>query len=221
MVPFVFLLLLVVVVFLVAFGVRQSQLRAARTEGLTQIAQRHGWQISPDDDSYASRWSGEPFTKGGKVRNVVTGDHQSRPFTAFEYWYTTSSYNGTTNTTVTHTFTVWALQLPGDVPEMSVGPEGLFGGKVAEAFGFGRIDTDDAGFNDAFKVKSDDEQFAQVVLSPEVITVMKQHGDWQWRFTGNTMLSWEADTFDPEDLVPRLDLMMKLVTAVPGRAWER
>ncbi len=221
MVPFVIVMILVIAVIAIAATARQHQLRAARTEGLTQIAQQRGWQISPEDDRYASRWSGEPFTRGGRVRNVVTGSHQSRPFTAFEYWYTTSSHNGTTTTTTTHTFTVWALQLPGEVPEMSVGPEGLFGGKVAEAFGFDRVDIDDQAFNDTFKVKADDEQFARTVLSPDVVALMKQTGTWQWRFTGNTMLSWEQGTFDPEDLEPRLNLMMRLVTEIPGRAWER
>lgn len=218
---FAIVAMVVVVVIAIAVSVHQRQAREERARELAEICSRRGWTFTAEDDRYANRWQGEPFaSKRGRVRHVVTGEHNSRPFTAFEYWYTTSTYNGTTSTTQTHTFTVWAIELPGTVPELSVGPEGAFGGKVAEAFGFARVDIDDQAFNDTFKVKSDDERFTRLVLSPEVVDLLKRTGPWKWRFTGNTMLSWEATQLDPAALEPRIDLMLGVVAAVPGQVWE-
>lgn len=222
MIGLVVVVMVVVIVIAIAASAHQRQVRAERASELAEICRQRGWNFTPEDDSYARRWKGEPFgSSRGRVRHVVMGDYQSRPFTAFEYWYTTSSYNGTTTTTQTHTFTVWAIQVPGSVPDLSVGPEGAFGGKVAEALGFTRVDSADQQFDDTFKVKCDDEQFGRLVLAPPVIDLLKRSGPWKWRLTGNTMLSWETGSLEPSSLEPRLDLMLGVVAAIPGAAWER
>jgi hypothetical protein len=207
-----------IIICIVAWAI-QSQVNQKRADEFGRLAASQGWSFIDEDDSYARRWDGPPFTGRGKVRNIVSGQHRGRSFTAFEYVYTTTTYNGQTNSTQTHRFGVWAVSLPAAVPELSVGSEGIFGGKVAEALGFGRVNIGDTQFDDSFKVKCDDEQFGLRVLHPAVVELLKMTGPWDWRFTGQTMLSFEKGAFEPAALQPRLELMADVLDRVPADVW--
>ena len=216
LVPFVIL----VVVFCIIAIVVQKQLAKERAGKLRRVANSQGWQFIPEDDSYATRWDGKPFTGNGKARNVVHGQHRGRYFEAFEYSYTTSSYNGTTSTTTTHRFSIWTISLPSSVPNFAVGEEGLFGGRVAEAFGYERVQTEDVQFNDTFKITSDDHQFGQRLLTPDVIDWLKQVGPQPWRLTERTMIAYDKGPLEAGSLQPRLEWMCDLLDRFPAEVWS-
>lgn len=210
------ILLAVVVIGAVIFGVVAAK---KRSNEIQSLATAQGWTFVERDDSWARRWDGAPFTGRGRARNVIVGQHRGRPITVFEYVYTTTSSNGQSTTTQTHRFAVWAVGLSSGVPELAVGPEGIFGGKVAEAFGFDRVDTGDAAFDEAFKVKCRDESFARRVLHPAVVDLLRRTGPWNWRFIGTTMLAFDKGALDAAAVVPRLELMADLLDRVPADAW--
>ena len=213
-----------IIVLSIAVGVviviAQRRAIAARSEDLRALATAQGWRFIAKDKSYAKRWHGKPFTSGGSARHILTGSHRGRGFSMFEYHYTTSTYNGTTTVSQSHVFSVWAVQLPHRVPDLLVEAEGALGGRVAEAFGFARVDVGDAEFDEAFKATCDDDGFARAVLGPEVVSLLKGTGPWHWRLSGTTMLSYERDTLDPEDALVRLEQMSELLDRVPDEAWS-
>lgn len=208
----------VVIGLVVAIGQRRAI--AARGENLRALATAQGWQFTDKDKTFAKRWHGKPFTSGGSARHIISGSHWGREISMFEYHYTTTASTGTTTTTQNHVFSVWAVELEQRVPDLSVGPEGAFGGKVAEAFGFARVDTGDTEFDEMFKVKCDDEAFGRAVLAPEVVALLKRTGVWHWRLNGSTMLSFERGALDPEQALVRLEQMSEVLDLVPAEAWR-
>lgn len=212
---FVVIMVLLVGIAIVA-GVVSYQAKQRRASEFRQLATGQGWQYIERDDSYARRWEGKPFTGRGIARDVVLGHHHGREFCSFAYTYTTSSYNGTSTTTQSHNFAVFVITVPGQVPAFSVSPEGMFGGKVAEALGFERVNVPDEDFNSTFKVKSDDQQFGLRVLQPSLVQWLKTTGPWQWRLFGNAMISYETGVFESSMLQPRLDLMCDALDRIPA-----
>lgn len=212
---FVVLVVVVMTVVCVFAVVAGQQRRKERAAEFATFAARQGWHHLEEENTLVERWQGKPFTGGGTARNVIRGRHRERDFVAFTYSYTTTQYNGTTTTTQSHDYAVVTIALPGSVAELSVGEEGLFGGKVAEAFGFERVDTGDTHFDEVFKVKSDSPQFAREVLQRPLIDLLKSHGPWEWRFTGSTMLSYEKGKLDVHEVQPRLDRMNEVLDHIP------
>ncbi|SDS67096.1 type III secretion system chaperone family protein [Microlunatus soli] len=196
---------------------RQEQ----RQQAVQQFAAGRGWQFIGEDESYASRWTGKPFTGwGGTARNIVVGQHRGRNVCSFEYHYSTVSTSGGTTRRHNHDFSIFVVQLPAPVPAFSVEGEGIFGGKVAEALGFERVDSGDPDFDNDFKVKSDDARFGALVLQQPLLQMLKATGPWDWRFTGPDMLSYENGFLKPELVQPRLDLMCDVLDRIPSDVWQ-
>lgn len=213
-----------VIIAIVSFVVQQQK-NEERAQAFGKIAASTGLQFIAEDDSCSKRFDdGEkPFrTMGrGRVRNILQGSYRGRPVCVFEYRYTTTSSNGQTTTSTTHHFPIWVVGLPAPAPLFTVGAEGVFGGKVAAAMGFTRLDIGDRAFDDTFKIKCDDEQFGRRVLHPAVIELLRQTGPWNWRLSGANMISYEQGVFEPAQALPRLDLMCNLLDRIPADAWSR
>lgn len=216
-----------VIAFVVIIGVAivawvfARRAREQRQQAFGQLAAAQGWQFVPEDDSYARRWQGKPFASRGSARNIIIGQHRGRNFCSFAYHYTTTTSTGTTTTSQSHDFAVYVIALPAPVPEFSVSPEGIFGGKVAEALGFERVNIGDEDFNNTFKVKSDNVGFGSLVLQPDLVQMLKATGPWEWRFTGQDMISFDKGVFEPAMLPPRLELMCDVLERIPNDAWQR
>ncbi|MFX4272403.1 hypothetical protein ACQBAR_13700 [Propionibacteriaceae bacterium Y1685] len=209
-------IIVVVAIAAIAFGQKARQDRIATMQA---FAGKHRWDYVEQDDSYAKRWPGPPFSNGGTAKDLISGEHRGRRFLSFTHTYTTSSYNGTTTTTQNHVHAIHTLTLPDRVPALSVGAEGIFGGKVAEAFGFGRVDVGDAAFDDTFKVKSDNPDFARAVLQPALVEHLKQTGPWDWRFAENSMINVEKGQVDPEAITAHLDRMIEVLDRIDPSVW--
>ncbi|GAB3919365.1 hypothetical protein GCM10011575_30210 [Microlunatus endophyticus] len=224
---------LVIVVGAVFFGIviiaivswfAQQRKNEEREQEFTRLATQYGLHFIAEDNSYSGRYDDgqKPFrTLGGKARNILQGSYRGRAVCVFEYRYTTTSSNGQTTSSTTHHFPIWVVGLPAAAPLFTVGAEGMFGGKVASALGFERLDIGDKAFDDAFKVKCDDEQFGRRVLHPAVIDLLRRTGPWDWRFSGPNMISYSQGVFEAAAAMPQLDLMCDLLDLVPADAWTR
>ncbi|WP_166355100.1 DUF3137 domain-containing protein [Phytoactinopolyspora limicola] len=195
-----------------------------RREALQNAANAHGWQWTDRDDSYASRWDGPPFRghkRRARARNVLTGTHDGRDFVAFEYSYTTTTSTGQTTSTTTHYYSTWVIYLPASVPSISLGAEGILGGRVAKAFGFNRLDIGDPDFDGRFKVTCDVPEFGRRILNPALVDLMMRGEVWAWRFDGDVMISYRKGRLDPTDVIPRLDAMSRVLEHVPHELWDQ
>ena len=98
------------------------------------------------------------------VRRIATAEHRGIPVQMLMHTYTTS--NGKSSSTITHT--VVTTQCPPAWPTLGIGRE-HFGHRILEAFGGSKdLQLDDNVFNETFRIRTDDEVFATLALSPAV-----------------------------------------------------
>ncbi|NEE02155.1 hypothetical protein [Phytoactinopolyspora halotolerans] len=196
-----------------------------RRQALQELAHLHGWQWVHRKDSLPSTFPpGPPFRghpRRAKARNVITGRHQDREFVAFEYYYVTTTSTGQHASSTTHYYAVWRIALPASLPPISLGAEGVLGGKFAQAFGFRRMNTGNDEFDRRFKVKCDDQDFGARLLHPAMVNLLMDTGTWAWRIDGNVMLSYSKGHLDADDVLPRLELMNRVLDHVPSEIWAQ
>ncbi|WP_433163326.1 hypothetical protein [Kribbella sp. CA-247076] len=217
--------LLVPIAFVVALGVFYLNHLAAkkRRELFAGFAAQQGWSYQPADDSLAHRWAGTPFRTGDnwRVKNVLSGAFDGRPMVAFDYSYQTHSTNSKgRRTTTTHKFGVVVLQLPGALPHLEVTHEGIFGGAVANVFGFGDLEFESDQFNRTFRVKADDERFGHAVVTPRMMELLLARGEIGWRIEGNSLIGWDQGAHEPAEVMNRLSLLQQVVAQVPPYVWK-
>lgn len=225
----------------VALLLLNRRLDNRRSGRIRQLADERAWSWLERDDTLATRWSGPPFRQFGenlRGGDVVSGDHRGWRFTAFQYSYTVSPRahlpttsddptggahsgwlrRGTSRSTF-H-YRVWAVELPAALPQIAVGPEGIFGGRVARAFGFDRVQLGDPAFDRRYKVACDDAEFASAVLHPGMRQLLVGARPWHWRIEGSTMLSYQRRKLSAGDIVARLDAMCDVLDQIPPQLWD-
>lgn len=128
---------------------------------------RHGLGVKDDDAARAF------FDRTGLMRELRTGEKgvqfagvvrtNEREVTLIEHSYTSGS--GKNQSTVRHA--IAAVPAPATWPELRVVPEGIFR-KLAELMGQKDVQLENQAFNERWRVKTTDEDFAVVLLSPEM-----------------------------------------------------
>ncbi len=194
-----------------------------RREMFAGFAAQQGWQYQPGNNSMAHQWSGTPFQTGDNRRahNVLSGAFNGHQMVAFDYSYQTHSTDSKgRRTTTTHKFGVVVLQMPGALPHLEVTHEGIFGGAVANAFGFRDIQFESDQFNRAFRVKADDERFGHAVVTPRMMELLLARGEIGWRIEGNSLVGWDKGAHNPTEVMNRLTLLQQVVEQVPPYVWR-
>ena len=99
----------------------------------------------------------------GKAKHVMRGSISDRQMVIFEHTYLV--YNGSTMMPINHTILSTAAP---NWPQLSIAPRSWMS-RLAERFGWeSGFHLENAEFNSLFKVKTDDEDFALMLLSPEM-----------------------------------------------------
>ena len=194
-----------------------------RRELFAGFAAQQGWSYLPSNNSLAGQWAGTPFQTGDnwRVQNVLSGAFNGHQMVAFDYSYQTHSTDSKgRRTTTTHKFGVVVLQLPGALPHLEVTHEGIFGGAVANAFGFRDIQFESEQFNRAFRVKADDERFGHAVVTPRMMELLLARGEIGWRVEGNSLVGWDKGAHHPNEVMNRLALLQQVVEQVPPYVWR-
>lgn len=217
--------LLIVGLVLAARATRRRRLE--RQAMLASWAAHREWEYRPSDPALVTRFDGPPFGTGDRptASNVVLGRHAGRPFTAFDYSYTTTSHTTDADghshsSTSTHRYAVVALHLGLTAPPLAVGPSSTmkrFWNKLTRS----DIDVGDPAFDREFLVRSTSPEFARDVLSPDVIALQWQNPAFSWRFAGDSMLVVRAGEQDPGEVEAKLAFMHALLERVPQRVWDR
>ncbi|AYY12937.1 hypothetical protein EF847_09680 [Actinobacteria bacterium YIM 96077] len=115
---------------------------------------------------------------------------------------------------------VFVIELPLSLPPISLGPEGLLGGRLARAFGFDRVETGDSFFDNQYKVVCPDPDFARSLLHPEMVRLLARSGTWSWRIEGDVMLSYSRGYMRATLVQRQLDAMCDVLDLIPGDVWH-
>jgi hypothetical protein len=194
-----------------------------RKRAMQALAHDHGWTWYDEDDRFV-RDDGAPFGQGRSRRaeNVLVGTHRGRQIVAYDYQYKTDSGSGERRSTRTHEYAIWLVTLPYRLPHLEVRPEGIFGGRVAAALGFGDLEVESEAFNQAYRVDCDDDRYGTAMIHPRMMELLLSGASREvnWRIEGDVLISWERGHADPAALVARLDLLADIISLVPSFVWK-
>lgn len=195
----------------------------ARIRSLLQLAMSKGWQFSAADPyNLPERWDGVPFDSGyaRNARNVITGAIGDRPMIAFDYSYKEDSTDSKGNrSTTTYHFGICALAMPCPLPELHVGPEGVFS-RIGSMLGFQDIELESEDFNRRFRVRCPDPKLATDVLAPRTMELLLHYGKVHFRFVGTDAVCYESGTLQPADVLNRTALLANVLAGVPAFVWK-
>jgi hypothetical protein len=201
------------------FGYVQAK---KRRELLQQFAAAQGWTWVPRDDSWAARFSGDPFGDGDsrEAQNVLQGQWRGRPMAAFDYSYETYSTDSQgRRTTQTHRYAVCVLALPARVPKTELVPESVFG-RLGTVLGMQDIELESEDFNRRYRVRSDNPKFAYDVLPPRTMEALLSRPTLHLRVAGTDAMCWESGRHSPGELLARLDALTCLLDGIPDFVWS-
>jgi hypothetical protein len=219
----VVLLVLAGIAGIVALAIRAYKLNQARIAALQQLSLSKGWQFSVVDPyNVAQRWPGTPFDSGydREAANVLTGLVDGHPMIAFDYSYKEDSTDSKGNrTTTTHHYAICALGMPCALPELHVGPEGVFS-RLGHVLGMEDIELESEDFNRRFRVRCPDAKLATDVLTPRTMSLLLQAGKMHFRFVGQDVVCYEDGNLQAVDVLNRTAVLAGVLGGVPEFVWK-
>lgn len=118
-----------------------------------------------------------PQIKGhGQVKHVLRGTICDRPLVGFEYSYLVSAGQ----VMVTMAYAIYALDAPDHWPRLRISRSNYFT-RLFSRLGFGRqLSLESSRFNATMRVRTDDEDFAIAILSPEMQSFLAEKPTVSW-----------------------------------------
>ncbi len=211
-----------VIALLVLGAYLANQRDARRRAALAAFAASKGWSYTDRDDTWATRFVGEPFGRGEnrQARNVLRGRDQEHELVAFDYSFETRNDDsrGGSNKTV-HRFSVAVLALPAWLPLLEVTPESL-GTRIAGTLGRQDIELESEDFNRRYRVQAADPKFAFDVLNPRTMQRLLALPPLRLRVEGPDAFCWEPGRSEPVALLARLSALNTVLTGIPSYIWS-
>ena len=192
-----------------------------RREALQLIAGRLGLSFSRDKDrSLAGRYGFLNKLDRGRNRyayNVMQGTAtDGSPVCLFDYHYETKSRDSKGRTKTNHYyFSVFALTLPQEFPELIIEPEGFFA-KIAQALGFDDIDFESVEFSKRYKVKSPDKKFAYDVCNAQMIDYLLRQENLAIELESNVLAMIFRGRMKPDNVEPNYQRLQKIRSLMPN-----
>ena len=182
---------------------------AANDFGLSYLAKA--------DKSFRSAFGELPeLPRNATVKHVMTGDLDGRPITVFESSY--MIYTGQTMMQVA--YTVYAVEAP-DWPNTHITRRNWFGRMALKLGRQPGLLLDNPQFNSRFKVRTENDDFAIALLSPEMQAFMLQKMNVRWRINDGRVCLCYSGTLKPQRLTASLERMRQFWSLVPDEleAW--
>lgn len=206
---------------LIGYGYYHWTQRRKRRDEYGELARRLGWKYAPDDGSLVGRYPGDPFEWGHwrKAEHVFRGTHRGRRLTAFEYSFRMEEFDRAGEERTDRNFyQVIAVGLPAPQPFVEVGPRGFFS-RIARSAGFPAEETGDQNFDEAFRVTTENRDFAAAFLTTEVrawLLADPRAQDNPIRVCGDEIITWRQGELDVADLEHRVDFLCDLLDRASG-----
>lgn len=213
----VFVAIIGLPIYLAASTVRRNRapLDPARGAALARLAAERGWSHTSRDDTYMRRFRGYPFGRGGHLRpafDLVRGTHRGRAFACFLFAPPRSLQPGEQVLAMRY-LRVFLISLPFSAPRVL----------VTEARGAPRwtrrYKVGDEAFDRAFAIGTDDEAFADRILTESVRRwLLETRSAVPLRLGGEDLISWRIDAgdFAAEMLEPALDRLCDFLDRLPA-----
>jgi hypothetical protein len=144
----------------------QYRLRQKRIANLLLVAQRLGFEFSPDDVNNTMGYPFDLFTRGDGqgIENVMWGERNGVPMCAFDFWYYEESTDNKGRRSRSYSrFTCAAMTIAADCPTLRIGHEGVFT-RIGSALGFKDVELEYDEFNREYRVHCADQKFAFSLL---------------------------------------------------------
>nr|CTQ95857.1 FIG01122654: hypothetical protein [Kibdelosporangium sp. MJ126-NF4] len=190
-----------------------------------QLATSSGWQFWADMPALLERWQVIPFNQRGDKRmafGVVQGNYHTLPFTVFDFHRrptVTSVHTRWTNKKVNEYDTisidsVWVITLPSAMPFFQIVSS------IDSAFDtdqYPEPPTPDRKFNRWYKLIDTDPNAAMQVLTPPVMSAMRQLKLHNWSLVGTDLVYVENPFFrtKTDDIIETLGKLASLVSVLP------
>ena len=221
--PFAVLFVGAVIGLFVTLAIYSYKKNQARLAALAQLCGARGWQLQPHDPwGLPGRWAGTPFDSGydRSAANVVTGEFQGKPLVAFDYSYKEDSTDSEgKRSTTTYRFRICALGMPCALPELHVGPEGVFS-RLGQVLGMQDIELESEDFNRRFRVRCPDPKFATDVLSPRTMEMLLASGKVKFRFVGSDVVAYESGCLEGPELDRTAHVLSAVIDGIPSFVWR-
>jgi len=221
--PFGILFVFAIFGLFVTVAVYAHKRNQARIASLVQLCAAKGWSFTPYDPfGLPRRWQGDPFDQGyaRTASNVVTGTVGDHPMVAFDYTYKEDSTdsNGKRKTSTYH-FAVVAIGMPCALPELQVGPEGMFA-RIGKVLGMQDIELESEDFNRRFRVRCPDPKLATDILTPRTMEHLLANAAVRFRFAGSDAVAYDSGTLTPMGLLHAAHVVAGVVDGIPSFVWR-
>ncbi|OHT85122.1 hypothetical protein BKG68_14950 [Mycobacteroides saopaulense] len=185
---------------------------------LAAHAAGQGWLFVPDDDTvlrqvgYTNTVIAVPFPG---ACNVVRGQHEGKPFIAFEAYSKAERFAAEGQGEVKRTAVV-ALAMPAPLPWLQICPENMLTRALSD------ITFESEDFNRRFRVVAQDVRLAYDVLNPQNMERMlrdPRYAELPLRFDGAWLWTWQFEDLGPDLIADRLRFLSDTLAAVPAFVW--
>ena len=188
-----------------------------RGEKMQAFAAARGLSYTKQDQRWVGIDLGWPYDAGRshQAKHVMTGTHNGRPLVVFEHKWVT----GSGDDRKTHYAMVTALQLPRQLPQLTVTHEGVFG-TLARAMGIKDIELESDAFNRAYKVKSGDRKFACDVLHPRFMQWLLDTDASGFTISSGYLVYATGDRLQIGQVDSRIAYLDAVAEHIPAFVWD-
>lgn len=200
----------------IATTTRNRWVDKARPLELARLAAERGLTYVPRDDRQLPE-DGHPFGIGRDHRceNVLYGEVAGRKVLAFDYAFALRQAVGGWRT---QRFGVVMVRLPAALPELEIVEEGPED-KPDTFLGLDFVVTEDADFNERFRVRAADRSLAGEILQPWTQRALMACPPLRLRIRGNEAISWKRGRLGLGDLDRHLSAIAALIDGISPTVW--
>jgi len=216
--PFTFPPLVLFILFAAILGVATWVVvfhrgKAGKTVSRELAAQRLGFTYTgKGDKEFRARFSFlVAVPRGASIRHVYEGSLDGRPIEIFQSSYMVST--GQSMVQISHA--IYAVQAP-DWPATQIAARNWFGRLVRKLGRSTGLELDDPEFNRRFRLKTDDEDFAIALLSPQMQGFMLSKTSVKWRITPGLLCMLYNGTLNADRMEASLQRLRQFWELVPA-----
>lgn len=206
------------ILFVIAAGAIGWWQAKKRREAFQALAKKLGMRYRAKDHSVAGRYAFLNKLAQGSNRyafNLLEGEYQGHPVTAFDYHYETYSTDSKgRRQTHHHYFSFFILHQTLYFPELRIYPESFLS-KMGQMLGYDDIDFESIEFSKAFTVRSTDKKFAYDICHTRMMEYLLSDRALSVEFEGQCIALGFDRKLAVEQFEHRLDQLCKIRELIP------